>query len=1571
MKLVIPNRLPILVTWSGNGEGTHDQLAVQQKADKEAFGISRHFVTLPGRTLEGNWSVSWEHGRLLVESRGERWIDAYLPGELTDGPTEITAIVAYGQVSIARFELRSANASAINAAGAKALRDASEASFEASGLVRAGRPADGLDRARRLLRALEAEGLEATWPGVYSRMHLLVAEAALLAGAYTEVAPEAEASLTTVLTRCGPAHPRTHVALTGIDRLITALLDRVVRNPTQADANASLADLSARMVARLGPNHWLARSARVASQDARGLAGVNHDSSRRLVQARDAGLQARVHLREGKFSDAATEAGKAVALARSSGLNAPLEVVDALTGIGLAQAAQHDGARALASFSEASSLCEEALGAHHPRSASTRNNLGVALLLSGRYRDAAAEARNAYLARAECLGRHDPGTWQALRNLGEAERLAYGKSESESEFRRSLFEAAAMIESGAHDAAPDSADYQLAAMSRSPAPILTFVAVIPVPMTPSTLAWPQAAPISLLEDPNAFELGRARVLRRMANSPESSSFVISGTPQPISLAQKSTEILTTLLGEDNPWTILSWLAANRNQIHRLPAVEKCTRAFGPEHPATAIIANNRGVLLVHLAMITPFEPFPPTQQKKRDALASAEKLSRLACRILQTRLGERHPQLAAARFQLGIILYHEGLTAEARELLETCVAADREALGSAHPELASAINTLGTVHYRSGRYPEARVCVEEAMQLRSRGRKDRPRDADSSLNDLGVILRAQGDLVTARRFFETVLRAIPAGDITRSDLGRAAAQNLSTVLIEMGDFSEARRRFGKPNDSGSYKDVSTRINLGTIALVEGDDTSAERLFREVIEFAPNNHVAVNSLGVIARKRGDIPGAIRQFEQSLEGRVKSFGAVHPETALCRVSLGIARARNGEFEESIKQLTGAAAIYRDVHGSQSPQYADTLRRLGIVLVMAGRPAEAMKPLEESLRIKRSMAEDIVPTLSEAEALAFVATLTERDPALTALRLTGSDAETAYHVVWSTRAMVSRALAERKSLIEANPTAAAQLDRLRATRSQLSALTLYPESIRQNPAERKALLESLTETKERLERELARNCEGYRKETARLRSRFTDLAHALSEGVAVVDFVRYLDWSDPKSAAPGNQPAPRFAAFVLRNETRAPGYCLARVELGPASPIDRDIATWRSWIQAGNRGAVPVEVERGPDDESSPEAARSRLREKLWTSLEPHLAGARTVVIIPDGSLTRLPWPALSGRSPGRYLIEDIAIATATSGQQILAVLGSKGPDAGRVVLMGGAAYDVPAEGEPVEPVLAQSRVVGVSQNRWTYLPGTTVEVERIAAEAPAADAVTLLRSSAASEPALGREIALSRFAHLATHGFFTGAKVRSVLDPTPALDPADVELLMSQATRKPRVELSALGEAAGRNPLLLSGLVCAGANQPLELDASGLPAAADGILTAEEVASLNLRATDLVVLSACETGLGDVGGGEGVFGLQRAFHLAGVRTTVASLWKVDDVATRALMVEFYRNLWHKKLGRLEALRQAQIAMLHRYDAHRGSLSEAVPSPETTAHGQDRKTDRPHLGLWAAFVLNGDWR
>src|SRR5262249_4446578 len=126
-----------------------------------------------------------------------------------------------------------------------------------------------------------------------------------------------------------------------------------------------------------------------------------------------------------------------------------------------------------------------------------------------------------------------------------------------------------------------------------------------------------------------------------------------------------------------------------------------------------------------------------------------------------------------------------------------------------------------------------------------------------------------------------------------------------------------------------------------------------------------------------------------------------------------------------------------------------------------------------------------------------------------------------------------------------------------------------------------------------------------------------------------------------------------------------------------------------------------------------------------------------------------------------------------------------------------------------------------------------------------------------------------------------------------------------------------------------PFLRSGLVLAGGGRPPAPSSSdplaGAPPAEDGILTAEEVLSLDLRGTDLVVLSPCQTGQGVGRYGRGVQGLQQAFRAAGARAVVATLWPVDDAATSVLIERFYTNLWEKKLPKLEALRQAQLAVL----------------------------------------------
>jgi CHAT domain-containing protein len=258
-------------------------------------------------------------------------------------------------------------------------------------------------------------------------------------------------------------------------------------------------------------------------------------------------------------------------------------------------------------------------------------------------------------------------------------------------------------------------------------------------------------------------------------------------------------------------------------------------------------------------------------------------------------------------------------------------------------------------------------------------------------------------------------------------------------------------------------------------------------------------------------------------------------------------------------------------------------------------------------------------------------------------------------------------------------------------------------------------------------------------------------------------------------------------------------------------------------------------------------------------------------------------------------------------------------------------------------------------GGSRRGLRYLPGTLAELRRIGAEARAALKVepVALQGKEAGVAALLERLPQARYAHVATHGFFADAKIRSVLQ-------VDERHFLRTGLER--------AAAGARNPLVLSGLMLAGANRA--------DAGADrGILTAEGIVGLNLEGMELAVLSACETGLGEVAGGEGVLGLVRAFHVAGARNVVASLWRVDDDATAALMARFYHRLWAQKQPPLEALRQAQLEVYRNPGriaewAQRGIDVAEAPLPKPPERPA-KPGERARTGQWAAFVLSGAGR
>jgi CHAT domain-containing protein len=455
-------------------------------------------------------------------------------------------------------------------------------------------------------------------------------------------------------------------------------------------------------------------------------------------------------------------------------------------------------------------------------------------------------------------------------------------------------------------------------------------------------------------------------------------------------------------------------------------------------------------------------------------------------------------------------------------------------------------------------------------------------------------------------------------------------------------------------------------------------------------------------------------------------------------------------------------------------------------------------------------------------------------------------------------------------------------------------------------------------LNEKKEDLERQLASNpgvSEAYLRKQAAERAGFAELAACLPRDAAVVDIVDAVMLEPVKKGSTDLRGTRHYEAFVLQ-PAAAGSYTLAWIHLGPAEPIDRAVRGWRKLITARQPPSA-AEIAAAPEQ---------RLRKLLWEPIERKLNECQTVIIIPDGALTTLPWCALPGAAPGSCLVDEYAIGFASHGQLLVELAKQPAPRGDRLMAVGGVNYGRNPKLPPDVPN--------------AYLKKSLPEASHIAEIGREfgfrADLVSGLD---ATSSAVQARMPAARFIHLATHGVY--------------LDPQGFKRLHQESPTAAAVGLPGRrATSAGRNPLAFSALSLANANLPPRLNFEGLPEGGSGMLTAEEIVELDLSGTEMVVLSACQTALGEVAGGEGVFGLQRAFGLAGARAVIATLWSIPD--DEFLMPLFYAYLWDKKASRVEALRQAQLTI-------RDALPEVPPDKPWFAY---KKT-----AYWAAWTVSGD--
>ncbi len=915
--------------------------------------------------------------------------------------------------------------------------------------------------------------------------------------------------------------------------------------------------------------------------------------------------------------------------------------------------------------------------------------------------------------------------------------------------------------------------------------------------------------------------------------------------------------------------------------------------------------------------------------------------------------------LAKSLNNLGIIRSDRGEYDEAQAAYERALGLQEGALGLEHVIVARTMNNLGLLRFRVGDYEGALSLFERALAVREKLLGPEHPDVAISLVTLGSLLREMGDDPRARALLERALA------IRERALGRDHPY-VAAVLGQLGDL---HTRAGE-------LDLARGLYERALAIQE------KALGVEHPSFA----ATLTSLGEVLGLLGEGQAARRALERAVALRERTHSADHPHVAESLSHLADLLWAQGDTAGARNHHERALAIREKALGPHHPLVAQSLVAIGGLDLATGDTAAALRAALRAEEIAREHVRLTARTLPERAALRYAAARARGLDLALSLAASGlhpDETRSVWDALIRSRALVFDEMARRqRSVGESEDSTIARLaERLAGARTRLANLVVRaPAGGAGEPY--LLLLARAREEKERAERALAGRSLPFREEQRSGRIGLPQVVAALPERSALVAFIRFDRLvpaaSTGKAAAarshvgairtpqrPLDQ-VPFYAAFVLADSagggpdgthpSSEPGdHSVARrieprfVPLGPAADIDSLVARFARETARGPTG--PGRWGRG---EAECLRLGAALRERVWDPVAIQLASVERVLVVPDGAihlvnLASLPvggwryWvergPLLHLLSTERDLARYAAPPRSASGVGLLVLAD---PDFGR----GGEVASGPATGprgrRRVESAAAPGGSVrparagcfDLQSLHFEPLPSTRDEVDEVVAlyRRTAANGVVRLVGSGAGERAFKRHATTPRILHVATHGFFLPADCDPLLPANPG---------SGANGRGPPVP----GGGIGENPLLLSGLALAGANRhpSASLDAE------DGIITAEEIAGLEMRGAEWVVLSACQTGLGTLEVGEGVFGLRRAFEISGVRSVIMSLWAVEDASTRAWMRELYRARLGEGMSTADAVREAARRTLAR--RRRAGLSG-------------------HPLYWAGFVASGDW-
>ncbi len=973
--------------------------------------------------------------------------------------------------------------------------------------------------------------------------------------------------------------------------------------------------------------------------------------------------------------------------------------------------------------------------------------------------------------------------------------------------------------------------------------------------------------------------------------------------------------------------------------------------LGPEHPNVATAVNNLAEIYRDQGLYQRAEPL------LRRTLSIYEKVS-----------GPNSPQTAQTLSNLGLLASAQGQYEPAAAYYQRALKI-YDVIQPEPPEKATVLNNIAELYRATGNYDAAEKLYRQSLALYEKLYRPEHPSIGQALNNLGILYFTKGDYEQAETLYRQALAIWEKALGPEHPYVATAVNNLGELYRERGDIARATPLYQRGLAiqekiyGPEHPDIAQTLNnIGITFFAAGDYPNAEKSYQRALAMyektlGPEHPLVsstLNNLALVYRVQGQYERATPLQLKALALTEKSLGANHPHVATALSNVSMLYSTQGDYARAEPLLLRAIAIYEKAFGPDDANIGETLGQLAVLYEAGGQPERALAAQQLAQAIVEHDLAAVTASGSEKQKQLYLdkySGLTDIAVSLHTRALPTNDvaAQLALTVILQRKgraldAMTNQIASLRRHAAQAGPEGAqdaALLDQLAAAQAQYANLQLDNNS-RLTPETQRTAEVRLTAEIERLENEIGRRNAEFRAVTKTVS--LAAVRQALLTDAALVEIFSYQPFNAKAKTGAERFGAAQYVAYVLLPASPVPQF----VVLGDAAQLDEAAVKFRQQLaappaQLKGESAAAWQQRLDQHEQQVKETGR-QLDEQLWRPVRKLLGPVRRVFLAPDGALNLVPFAALTGED-GRYLVEDYTLNFLTSGRDLLRLHSGGNPAGTEAVIIANPVYDLAATGKK-EPA-ASRRSADFTQFYYPPLPGTALEARALQTLLPDAQVLT---QGQATEAAL-KQVHSPRLLHIATHGFFLSDL------PTSAAD---------REARQLGVGVTAAQAAAPRqeNALLRSGLVLAGVKQ----QTSG--AGEDGVLTALEAAGLDLFGTKLVVLSACETGLGETRNGEGVYGLRRALVLAGSETQVMSLWQVSDTATRDLMIAYYKLL-QNGAGRVEALRQVQLAMIH------GNLSSLVgPSrniglnvPQPNAPAVSLNPHHPYF--WAAFIASGDWQ